>query len=168
MGSACSAYNHLNSSPENGTPRKEGNQVATIEKILNGGERQIKRQAFRSKLVGDNRNINYGSVAAFNRDKKPMLKRNIAPKAKVANVSDWTATVSNIELPPKVFTFREYKQYLQAKRQSNPFSTPVTIMENERCKTATLRKVSPKDRIGTMLSLSLKNEAKNKEAKGKC
>lgn len=166
MGSACSAYNllHSSSSPENGTPRKEGIKVETIERILNGGiDKQIKRQAFKSKLVNDNRNINYGNVTAFNREKKLMHRKNIPSKAKVATVSDWTATVSNIELPPKVFTFREYKQYLQAKRKSNPFSTPVTIMENERSKTATLRRISPKDCNESKLGILLRSEAKTKK-----
>ncbi|XP_015787585.1 uncharacterized protein DDB_G0271670-like [Tetranychus urticae] len=55
----------------------------------------------------------------------------------------------------KVYTFKEYKQYLQSRRESKTISTPVTSItekketNNERCRTATIRKINKDDKTNS-------------------
>lgn len=150
MGSACSAYyQHLSSSSsENLAPEKSETHVATIEKLI-GVDKKLKKQSLRSKLSKvDLRNSSKNRENCASRSKKSVLRNGTLTKNKVTNVADWTATVSSMDILPKVFTFKEYKQYLQARRQSGSLfsTTPVLPAEPERCKTAVLRKISPKER----------------------
>ena len=148
MGSACSTYyQHLSpSSSENLAPENSETRVATIEKLI-GVDRKGKMQPLQSKLTKKLRNANNCNGNSTNNSKKFTLRNGTHTEVKVTNATDWTATVSSMELLPKMFTFKEYKQYLQARRQSSSlFSTTAPVLLTGRCKTAVLRKISPKER----------------------
>ncbi|XP_015788023.1 putative protein TPRXL [Tetranychus urticae] len=143
MGSTCSI-------PEVGPPflhSFNGNKSTPSESTIETIERLIAcdRKGKKHGKLDSNCDVSYH-------------KKFLIPSGAFRNEGRLVKPESN-ELSSKVYTFKEYKQYLQAKRESKVISTPVTSLtekkgvNNQRCRTATIRKIG-KDEKPSSVSTS--------------